>query len=129
MADDLQTTAAPRPPDDSMAGPSRRTVLASERTWLAWFRTGIAVCAAAIAVGGVIPHLIEGSRTPYIVLGVGYAILATAVFVYGWLRHRQITRALSENLDVPTGVGWMFGLTLFGGLLAIATLAMVVIDA
>lgn len=125
---DQQAPTTPRPPDDSLAGPSRRTVLASERTWLAWFRTGIAVSAAAIAVGGVIPHLIEGSRTPYVVLGIGYALLAAAVFVYGWIRHRQISRALEQNRDVPPGIGWMFGLTAFGAVLAIATLALVVID-
>jgi uncharacterized membrane protein YidH (DUF202 family) len=35
--------------------PTRRTWLAAERTWLAWWRSGIAAAAAAIGVGRLVP--------------------------------------------------------------------------
>lgn len=108
------------PQDDSSLGPSRRTVLAAERTWLAWFRTGIGVAAAGIAVGGVIPRLTDSTSIPYVVLGVGFSLLAVAIFALGWQRQRTIYRALEENADLPTGLASIFSLTLAGGLLAIA---------
>lgn len=113
--------------DDTLLGPSRRTVLASERTWLAWFRTGVGVSAAAVAVGGVIPRLVEGSRWPFIVLGVGYALLALGVFVMGLARFREIESAIEHGDDVSSGATPLLWLTGFGAFLSIATiLAMIV---
>jgi inner membrane protein YidH len=44
--------------DPELADVTRRTRLAAERTWLAWWRTGIAASAAALAVGGLVPQLV-----------------------------------------------------------------------
>lgn len=115
--------------DDSMMGPSRRTVLASERTWLAWFRTGIGVSAAAVAVGGVIPRLVEGARWPFVVLGVGYALLAIAVFAFGLARYREIERAIDIGADVSSGAKPLLWLTAFGVLLAGASLLAMIYEA
>jgi putative membrane protein len=120
-----QGPQAARSGDDNPVGPSRRTSLAAERTWLAWWRTGIAVATASIAVGGVVPHLVDGSRTPYVVLGVGYALLALVVFVLAFVRHRDFERALNSGENVSSGYAWMVSLTAGGGVMAIATLAVV----
>jgi putative membrane protein len=45
--------------DGEMVDVTRRTRLAAERTWLAWWRTGIAASAAALAVGALVPQLVE----------------------------------------------------------------------
>jgi putative membrane protein len=113
-----------RPPDDSHVGPSRRTVLAAERTWLAWFRTGINVSAAAIAVGAVLPKLTDSSSWGFAALGAGYAVLAVAMFVEGWRRQRDIYRAIAVDDDVPTGIHAIAALTVAGGILAVATLVL-----
>jgi putative membrane protein len=113
-----------RPPDDSPVGPSRRTVLAAERTWLAWFRTGIGVSAAAIGVGAVLPKLTTSTSWGFVVLGSGYAAVAVAVFVEGWRRQREIYRAIAVDADVPTGIHAIAGLTVAGGMLALATLVL-----
>jgi putative membrane protein len=113
-----------RPPDDSPVGPSRRTVLAAERTWLAWFRTGIGVSAAAIGVGAVLPKLADNSSWGYVVLGAGYAALAVGVFVEGWRRQREIYSAIATDDDVPTGINAIITLTIAGGLLALGTMVM-----
>lgn len=113
-----------RSQDDSFVGPSRRTVLAAERTWLAWFRSGIGVSAAAIAVGGVLPKLADTTSWGYVALGAGYALLALGVFIEGWRRQREIYRAIATDSDVPTGLNVIAGLSVAGGVLAMATVAL-----
>jgi uncharacterized membrane protein YidH (DUF202 family) len=113
---------------DSEADAPRRTELAAERTWLAWWRSGIAAATAAVAVGGVVPELVEGGRTAYVVLGAGYAGLAAAVFAGAAVRRRQVERALDRGGYERAPLGWVTGLTFAGAALALATLAIVVIQ-
>ncbi|MFY9488368.1 MAG: DUF202 domain-containing protein [Solirubrobacterales bacterium] len=117
-----------RSPDDTLIGPSRRTVLAAERTWLAWFRTAIAVAATSIAVGGVIPRLVDGAIWQYVALGVGYSLLAFSVFIGALFRHNRILTALQDGEDVPGDIGWLIALTTWGGVLSAATLLVLIIE-
>jgi putative membrane protein len=117
-----------RQPDDSPVGPSRRTVLAAERTWLAWFRTGIGVATAAIGVGAILPKLIEGTVWGFVVLGCGYAVLAVAVFVTGWRRQHVIYEAIKTDDDVPTGINVIGALSIAGGILALGTLVLLLVE-
>lgn len=117
-----------RTQDDSPLGPSRRTVLAAERTWLAWFRTGIGVATAAVGVGGVVPRIVDGTVWGYIVLGCCFAALAVAVFVEGFRRQREIYRALDSDEMLPTGVSSIAVLSVAGGLLAVATLVLLLLE-
>jgi putative membrane protein len=111
-----------RPPDADPDA-SRRTMLAAERTWLAWWRSGIAAATASVAVGGVVPELVGGGRTAYVVLGAGYAALALVAFAAAGLRQRGLARG-----DVgPAPAGWVTGLTLAGMGLALATLTIIVV--
>jgi putative membrane protein len=117
-----------------MAEPSheditRRTMLAAERTWLAWWRSGIAAATAAVAVGGVVPELVNGSRTPYVLLGAGYAALAVGVMSAGWRRHRRVQEALARGTYEDVSGRWIAGLTLAGAVLAIGTLAVILVEA
>src|SRR4051794_41798401 len=95
-------------PDDDV---TRRTRLAAERTWLAWWRSGIAAATAAVGVGGVVPSLVDGSRTPYEVLGAGYAILAAVIFVAAAARQRQGGRAPQGRAHPEAGGGGGRGAT------------------
>lgn len=115
--------------DTDWPDPSRRTMLAAERTWLAWWRTGVTAATAAVAVGGVVPELVEGSRTPYVALGIGYAVVSAAVLVAGWRRYRRVQAALARNEyeDVPGR--WIAGLTIAGAALAVGTLVVIVVAA
>jgi putative membrane protein len=108
--------------------PTRRTLLAAERTWLAWWRSGIASATAATAVGGVVPELVEGQRTPYIVLGAGYAALAVAVFALGGIRQVRVERALARGSYAGAGLRPVVGLTAAATVLAVATLAVIVVQ-
>ena len=73
----------------------RRTLLASERTMLAWLRTGLTVIAVALAVGRIIPE-VDGTKTawPYAVIGVAYSFLGIAMVGYGLYRAKRIDDAV-----------------------------------
>lgn len=113
--------------DAEAADVSRRTRLAAERTWLAWWRSGIAATAASLAVGAVVPDLIDNSRWPYVILGVGYAALAVSMFVMGEVRKRAVDRALDEGGYAPLPGTWTVALSGAGGVLAIVTLLVVLL--
>ncbi len=108
---------------------TRRTRLAAERTWLAWWRSGIAAATAAVAVGGVVPELVEGGRTAYVLLGAGYAALAAGVFVAGALRRRQVDAALAKGEYERVSEGAVLALTVAGMVLALGTLAVIIAQA
>lgn len=113
--------------DAEVADVTRRTRLAAERTWLAWWRTGIAATTASIAVGGLVPQLVEGTGWPYILLGVGYAVLAVAMFAAGEFRRRAVDRALDEGGFSPLPGAWTVALSGAGAALALMTLLVVVL--
>jgi putative membrane protein len=71
------------------ADPSRRTYLAAERTLLAWWRTAFAALGVALAVGRLLPDVTHLPKLPFLVLGVGWGLLAAGLIVFGTLRDRQ----------------------------------------
>ena len=76
---------------------TERTTLAGERTVLAWWRTGLAALAVAIAVGRVVPELSPGSEEwPYTLMGIAYAVYGMALIVYGTTRGRDGEAAASR---------------------------------
>jgi putative membrane protein len=105
---------------------TRRTRLAAERTWLAWWRSGIAAATAAVGVGGVVPELVDAGRTAYVVLGAGYAALAAAMFVGAAVRRRDVERALDRGAFTGVSHNAVLALTLVATLLALGTLAVIV---
>jgi uncharacterized membrane protein YidH (DUF202 family) len=107
---------------------TRRTHLAAERTWLAWWRSGIAAATAAVAVGGVVPDLVDGSRTPYVVLGAGYALLAAGVFAGAAIRRRQVDQALARGDYIGVGEHGVLALTLVAMALALGTLVVIIVE-
>ncbi|MDH4113142.1 MAG: DUF202 domain-containing protein, partial [Actinomycetota bacterium] len=54
---------------------SRRTFLAEERTYLAWLRSGLAAIAVSLAVGRLLPELLDADQGVYRALGIGYGLL------------------------------------------------------
>jgi putative membrane protein len=105
---------------------TRRTRLAAERTWLAWWRSGIAAATAAVGVGGVVPELVDGGRTPYVVLGAGYAVLAAGIFLAAGLRRVQVNRALDRGEYAEVGNEAVLVMTFVALVLALGTLAVIV---
>jgi putative membrane protein len=105
---------------------TRRTRLAAERTWLAWWRSGIAAATAAVGVGGVVPQLVDAGRTAYVVIGAGYAALAASMFVGAAVRRRAVERELDRGGFADVSDNAALALTLVATVLALGTLAVIV---
>jgi uncharacterized membrane protein YidH (DUF202 family) len=84
---------------------TRRTVLARERTALAWWRSGITALGVAVAVGRVVPEVAGTDSLPYSLLGAGYAIVGLVMVAYGSLTQGQRERdtgVLSSRMVLGT---------------------------
>jgi putative membrane protein len=119
---DQTIEAAPAPDVDQM----RRSSMAAERTWLAWWRTALAATAGALAVGRFAPELLHVAAWPYVALGCCYAGLAIGLLVMGALRQRDLEASLHGDTHRPIGVGLVAVFTGGGILLALATIVLVV---
>lgn len=53
--------------------------------------------AVAIAVGRLVPVVTHGTRWPFRVIGIGYALLAIAALIAGALRQRRTADALRRG--------------------------------
>jgi len=108
---------------------TRRTLLASERTELAWWRTGLTGLAVALAVGRIVPGL-DGSahRWPYVIAGVCFALYGIAVIAYGSVRRRSVEIALAEG-RFPTAPRLAHTALAVGGvILGLFTVVLVLLD-
>jgi putative membrane protein len=104
---------------------TRRTRLANERTYLAWWRTGLTSLAVSLAAGKVVPQLSGTNRTwPYQVIGAGFALIGIGCIAYGLRRERQVEAALMRGEFVPPDRFWTIAMTLAGVLLGVLTLVM-----
>jgi uncharacterized membrane protein YidH (DUF202 family) len=105
---------------------SRRTSLAAERTWLAWWRTGLGAAAVAVGVGRILPGLTGGgARWPLEVLGLGYGSLAVAVLVIAAVRQNRVAEALRMGRYDQLSTRLVMWLTGTAVVLALGTLAVV----
>jgi putative membrane protein len=123
--------------DEKTQGPSleeaidatRRTMLASERTELAWWRTGLTALAVALAVGRVVPGLDQTSqRWPYVAIGICFAVYGVAVLAYGSIRRRAVESALAEG-RFPGSPRLAHGALVAGGIvLGLLTVVLILLD-
>jgi uncharacterized membrane protein YidH (DUF202 family) len=110
------------PPHASEVG---NTEMAAERTWLAWWRTGLAASAGALAVGRFAPNLLQVAPWPYVVLGCGYAASAIGLLVIGASRQRKLHRTIVTGKPAPVSFAVVAGFTVAGVLLALMTAVLV----
>jgi putative membrane protein len=124
-----RTDAAEEPPPAPTA-PSeldqmRRTSMAAERTWLAWWRTSLGATAGALAVGRFAPELLDVAAWPYILLGCGFASLAIGLLLVGAQRQRELEHALRTGGHVPLRFRTVGVFTVGGVALAVMTVVLV----
>jgi putative membrane protein len=98
---------------------TRRTRLANERTYLAWWRTGLASLAVGLGTGKLVPAVTSGVQWPYTVVGIGFSLIGVVFIAYAFLRHRNVEEAISRGGFAPPDerliaalavVGVLFGL-------------------
>lgn len=114
---------------DADGDATRRTHLANERTYLAWWRTGLACMAGSLGVGRVVPALTTGSEALAAIAGVIFGLLGIACFLYGWVRYRQVDAAVRRGEYLRPDDRFVTTLAVVGVLLAALVVAIVVIDA
>lgn len=117
------------PSSDETRDADRRTRLANERTYLAWWRTGLTSLAVSVATGRIVPALADGSQWPYTVIGSGFALLGIALIGYATIRHRHVEQALARGEFARPDDRVMAAITAAGILLGLVVLAIVIGDA
>jgi putative membrane protein len=102
--------------------PGRRTLLAVERTYLAWWRTGLTAFAVALATARVVPELAKSKvQWPYTVLGIGFALMGIACVGYAEQRRRA-----GAHEDARPSIA--LGLTIGGALLGVGLVIVLAIE-
>jgi inner membrane protein YidH len=115
----------PTPPGggrfDEAGDATRRTRLANERTYLAWWRTGLTAFAVSIGSGKLVPAFAKGATWPYTAIGIGFAIVGAFCSGYAFWRYHEVDAAVSRAafaspdervVGVLSGVGAALGILL-----------------
>jgi putative membrane protein len=112
---------------DEARDATRRTRLANERTYLAWWRTGLTTLAVSVGAGRLVPELSGGPKWPFELIGVAFAVSGLSFMGYGYIRHKAVDEALvrGEYRGFPNRAAVAFAL--MGALLALATILVVLI--
>jgi inner membrane protein YidH len=100
---------------------TRRTRLANERTYLAWWRTALAAVAVAVGVGRIAPDVGNTTKWPYEVLGAGYGILAIVFAVSAYTRAQEVEKALASGSFAPIPARHLLLMSAAGAALIVAT--------
>jgi uncharacterized membrane protein YidH (DUF202 family) len=117
------------PPSDEDVEVDRRTNLAGERTLLAWWRTGFTAIAAALALGRVVPALIHnGTRWPYVVVGLGFALYGIALIAFGTRRIHRLNTELGVAGPASAEERPLLALAGVGVLLGLATIVLIIVQ-
>jgi putative membrane protein len=126
MSSESQQSGAPEKASFDEAGDAtRRTRLANERTYLAWWRTGLASLAVSLGAGKLVPALAPGAQWPYTVAGIGFAGIGVVFIGYAFVRHRRVEQAISRGEFAPPEEGFITVLAAVGVLLGLLVLVIV----
>jgi uncharacterized membrane protein YidH (DUF202 family) len=123
---DAASAATEVSPPPSELDQARRTSMAAERTWLAWWRTALAATVGALGVGRLAPEVLDVASWPYVLLGCGYASLAVGLLVVGAQRQRDLEQAMLSGGHMPLRFRTVGVFTVGGVVLAVLTVVLVI---
>jgi putative membrane protein len=112
---------------DEARDATRRTRLANERTYLAWWRTGLTAFAVSLGAGRLVPELSAGAAWPFEVIGVAYALVGIGLMAYSYTRQRSVERALQRGEYAPLEPHAVLVFAAVGVMLGVATVALVLV--
>jgi putative membrane protein len=104
---------------------TRRTRLANERTYLAWWRTGLAALAVGVGIGKLLPQHSDAAHWPFEVVGVGFGVLGVALLIVGLQRTRAVEDALNRGSFAPISTQLLVVLAAAGFVLGLGVIALV----
>jgi inner membrane protein YidH len=112
-------------PSDEPRDATRRTRLANERTFLAWWRTGLTTFAVSVGAGKLVPELSSGASWPFEVIGIAFALVGVLFMLYAYVRQKAVEDALAsgEYAAFETRAGLVF--TSLGVLLGLGTIVVI----
>lgn len=113
---------------DDAGDATRRTRLANERTYLAWWRTGLTSFAVSLGVGKLVPELSDGPSWPYTALGVSFALLGSFCLVYALRRQRAVERAVDEGYYVAPDGRVLAALSIVGAVVGILLTVVLIVQ-
>jgi putative membrane protein len=114
---------------DEAGDATRRTRLANERTYLAWWRTGLTAFAVSLGAGKLVPALTDETRWPYVAVGIGFALLGVVFVAYGFRRMRDVDAAIARGEFASPEQRLMGILAAVGVVLGVALMVIVSLDA
>jgi len=111
---------------DEMMDAARRTRLANERTYLAWWPTGLTSIAVCVGLGRIVPGVTDVTKWPYELVGAGYGVLGVAFIVLAHVRVRAVEAAVERGEFARMDERWTVTLLAAGALLGIGAIVLVV---
>jgi putative membrane protein len=106
----------------------RRTRLANERTYLAWWRTGLTTFAVGLGAGKLIPELSGGAAWPFELIGTAFGVVGIVFIVYAYVRQRRVEAALARGGYAPFEAGSGLIFAALGVMLGIGTIILIFVE-
>lgn len=117
--------AEPGPgPEDALS----RTRLANERTYLAWWRTGMTAFAVGLGAGKLVPELTTGAAWPFELIGTGFALAGIALIAFAYVRQKQVEKAIARGGYAAFGPSASLAFAAIGVMLGLGTIVVILIE-
>jgi inner membrane protein YidH len=114
---------------DEVGDALRRTRLANERTYLAWWRTGLATFAVGLGAGKLVPELSTGGAVwPFEVIGTAFGVVGIALIVYAYVRQKEVEAAIARGGYAAFDPRASLGFALVGVILGVATILVIFVE-
>jgi putative membrane protein len=114
--------------DPEVQDATRRTRLASERTYLAWLRSGLTALAVSFGAGRIVPELAGGASWPYALVGAGFGVLGLAFILCAFVRQRRVEEALLSGRYAAFDERAALAFTVVGVALGVGTILIVILQ-
>ena len=106
----------------------RRTRLANERTYLAWWRTGLTSLAVGLGAGKIVPELSSGSAWPFEIVGSAFVLVGIGLIAYSYIRQKQVEEALSRGEYASLSPSASLAFAAVGVLLGLGTILIILVE-
>jgi putative membrane protein len=106
----------------------RRTRLASERTYLAWWRTGLTSLAVGLGAGKLVPELSRGAAWPFELVGTAFGVVGIALIAYAYVRQKQVEAALARGDYAAFDPSVSLALAAVGVILGLGTIIVILAE-